>query len=142
MKISTKGRYGLVALIDLALYWEKGHVPLNLIAERQGISSNYLEHLFSTLKKRGIVKSIKGAQGGYTLAAHPSTITLGDVLRVLEGELLVVEESLDNNLIERTLSTYLWHKMANSINEMIDQLTLEDMVDLYLHEKQSLMYYI
>ena len=77
MKISTKGRYGLRAMLDLALNSKMGHVSLYSIAERQGISESYLEHMFSTLRKAELVKSIKGAQGGYTLAYSPSKIKIG-----------------------------------------------------------------
>ncbi|WP_459765300.1 RrF2 family transcriptional regulator [Alkaliphilus crotonatoxidans] len=140
--MSTKGKYGLVAMVDLALEWEKGHVPLNVIADRQGISVNYLEHLFSSLKKQGIVKSVKGAQGGYSLADHPSKITVGDVLRVLEGELVVAEETLEDNPIERCLTTNLWNKINQSINDLVDQITLEDMKNYYLKQQDYLMYYI
>ncbi len=132
----------MVAMVDLAMEWEKGHVPLNVIAERQGISVNYLEHLFSTLKKQGIVKSVKGAQGGYSLAAHPASITVGDVLRALEGELNVAEESLENNAIERCLTENLWSRINESINEIVDQITLENMVSHYLKQQDYLMYYI
>ncbi|GAB6085690.1 Rrf2 family transcriptional regulator [Alkaliphilus crotonatoxidans] len=129
-------------MVDLALEWEKGHVPLNVIADRQGISVNYLEHLFSSLKKQGIVKSVKGAQGGYSLADHPSKITVGDVLRVLEGELVVAEETLEDNPIERCLTTNLWNKINQSINDLVDQITLEDMKNYYLKQQDYLMYYI
>ena len=87
MKLSTKGRYGLRALIDLAQYSEKEAVPISSIAQRQNISESYLEQLFAKLKKAGLVMSIRGAQGGYRLAKPSDTISVGDVLRALEGNL-------------------------------------------------------
>ena len=102
MKVSTKGRYGLRAMIDLALYSQNDQVPLVSIAERQDISKSYLEQVFSTLRKAGLVTSIKGAQGGYVLASDPEDITVGMILRALEGDLSVVpyEDELITNRIE------------------------------------------
>ena len=91
MKLSTKGRYGLRALIDLARYSEVEPVSINSIAERQGISERYLEQLMAMLKKAGLVKSIRGAGGGYVLAKEQKDISVGDVLRPLEGNLNPVE---------------------------------------------------
>ena len=85
MRFSTKGRYGLRAMIDLAVYAKAGQVALNSIAERQGISLNYLEQVFSALRKAGLVRSIKGAQGGYMLTKNPEYTTAGEIIRVLEG---------------------------------------------------------
>ena len=84
MKVSTKGRYGLRAMIDLSLYSKNELVPLASIAERQDISKSYLEQVFSALRKAGLVKSIKGAQGGYSLSTGPEDITVGMILRALE----------------------------------------------------------
>jgi Rrf2 family protein len=96
MKFSTKGRYGLRAMIDLAVYSNGEHVALGGIAQRQGISTNYLEHVFSQLRKSGLVKSVKGAQGGYLLSENPSDIKVGRILRVLEGPLSVIDDDSDN----------------------------------------------
>ena len=91
LKISTKGRYGLRALIDLARYSEIEPVSISSIATRQSISEGYLEQLMSLLKKAGLIKSIRGAGGGYVLAKDISEISVGDVLRALEGSLQPVE---------------------------------------------------
>ena len=93
MQISTRGRYGLKAMVDLAIYSVNDHVALNSIAERQNISEGYLEQLISALRKGGLVKSIKGSQGGYVLADYPSKVTVGAVLRILEGKLFTVDDS-------------------------------------------------
>ena len=91
MKLSTKGRYGLRALIDLAQYSEETPVSITSISKRQDISERYLEQLMSMLKKAGIVKSIRGANGGYILARDAKEISVGEVLRALEGSLEPVE---------------------------------------------------
>ena len=148
MKVSTKGRYGLRSMIDLAINSTEGHVALLYIAERQNISINYLEQVFSTLRKAGLVKSVKGAQGGYTLGDSPSRITIGRILRVLEGSLSIVEESgsktvMDNSLRE-CIKINVWDKMTESLNQIVDSITLEDMVNEYknMNGTTDLMYYI
>ena len=94
MKLSTKGRYGLRALIDLARYSEYNPVSITSISDRQDISERYLEQLMAMMKKSGLVKSVRGAGGGYILAKDLSEISVGDVLRSLEGNLEPVELSL------------------------------------------------
>src|SRR5690242_1173163 len=91
MKLSTKGRYGVKAMLDLALHNSEGQVSLKSIAERQGLSENYLEQLFSALRKAGLVKSMRGAQGGYVLAMAAEEISVGAILRALEGSLAPVD---------------------------------------------------
>src|SRR3712207_9448755 len=84
MKISTKGIYGIKAMVDLAIYSEKDKVTLKSICERQSISERYLEQIFSLLRKGGLIKGVKGAQGGYTLVKGAKEITIGEILRVVE----------------------------------------------------------
>ena len=148
MKISTKGRYGLRAMLDLALNSKVCHVTLSSIAERQCISESYLEHMFSTLRKAELVKSIKGAQGGYTLAYSPSKIKIGTILRTLEGNLSIIDE--DNiseqrtNNFENCIKTNIWDKINENINIVVDSLTLEDLMGEYtkLNGNVEEMYYI
>ena len=133
MKISTKGRYGLRALVDLALFSEGGHVSLASIAERQDVSSIYLEQVFAILRKAGFVKSVKGAQGGYLLCEQPKDIVIGRVLRVLEGDLLIIDEvnPPDDNsqtIVYETIKEQVWDRINKEIIDMVDKLTLEDMV--------------
>lgn len=147
MKISTKGRYGLRAMVDLAQKSVSDHVPLKSIAENQNISEGYLEHVFSTLKKAGLVKSIKGPQGGYILASEPSSITVGDVLRVLEGDLTLVDDSSNsdgNNPVERCIKLNVWDKIDQCINSIVDEITLEDLVSEYkkMVNAETDMYFI
>lgn len=147
MKISTKGRYGLRAMLALATNSGGGHLALNAIAESQNISSNYLEQVFSMLRKSGLVKSVKGAQGGYVLANHPANITVGNILRALEGELTVTgnnEDQTSDNAMEHCLKIAVWDKINASIDSVIDSITLEDLINDYkkLDSSYSLMYFI
>lgn len=131
MKLSTKGRYGLRAMLDLAVSSAGDHVSLYNIAERQGVSENYLEQVFSALRKAGLVKSIKGAQGGYILAQQPSKTTVGTILRALEGDLSVVDEEKENaagNLVIRCIKSKVWDRMNESLNKVVDSITLEDLL--------------
>ncbi len=133
MKLSTKGRYGLRALIDLARYSEVEPVSINSIAERQGISERYLEQLMAMLKKAGLVKSIRGAGGGYVLAKEQKDISVGDVLRALEGNLNPVECS---GFVEEgceaaggCVTKYVWQKINDSINQTVDEIKLNQLVE-------------
>ncbi|SHI95075.1 transcriptional regulator, BadM/Rrf2 family [Clostridium cavendishii DSM 21758] len=133
MKISTKGRYGLRSMVDLAVNSNGEYVSLKLIAQRQGISENYLEQVFSTLRKAGLVKSIRGSQGGYTLASTPKEITVGEVLRALEGDLCItgdidLPEEIDQT-VENCINSTVWQKVNESINKVVDSITLEDIAE-------------
>lgn len=148
MKISTKGRYGLRSMLDLAVHSTGDQVALNAIAERQNISPNYLEQVFSLLRKAALVKSVKGAQGGYVLADHPGKISVGSILRALEGELTITGDSgeeLDSSSgIEYCLRMRVWDEINSAINAVVDAVTLEDLVLEYkkLQGNLSLMFYI
>ncbi len=134
MKISTKGRYGLRALIDLAQYSEIEPVSISSIATRQGISERYLEQLMTLLKKAGIIKSIRGAAGGYVLAKEVADISVGDVLRALEGSLEPVEcaafhggESCE--AAGGCVTKYVWQRINESINKTVDEISLKQLVE-------------
>lgn len=149
MKLSTKGRYGLRAMVDLAVNSSRDHVALYSIAERQNVSENYLEQVFSILRKAGLVKSVKGAQGGYILADSPSNITVGTILRALEGNLSVVDENAEDsgassNSIQHCIKVNVWDKINESINEFVDSMTLENLVNEYkkMNGENTLMFYI
>ena len=91
MKVSTKSRYGMAAMVDLAEHFGKGPVALRSVAERQQVSEHYLEQLMSSLRHAGFVRSVRGAQGGYVLAKDPKDITAGDVVRAMEGPIAPVD---------------------------------------------------
>jgi len=133
MKVSTKGRYGLRAMFELAQQYGSGPIPLAEIAERQELSEQYLEQLIAILRKSGLIKSVQGAQGGYMLAKPPKEITVGDVLRVLEGPLVPVD-CVDENVggqdcrrYEQCVSRLVWEKVRDSVSKVVDSITLEDM---------------
>jgi Rrf2 family transcriptional regulator, cysteine metabolism repressor len=147
MKISTKGRYGIRAMLDLAISSPAGQVTVKSIAERQNISEGYLEQVFSSLRKGGLVKSIKGAQGGYVLGRSASSITVGDVLRQLEGDLSVVDENSSKDSesdVEYCISNNVWKRLNQSINNIVDQITLESLTLEYgkMSEHDSYASYI
>ena len=148
MKISTKGRYGLRAMVDLAINAQNEHVALSAVAERQNISTNYLEQVFSGLRKAGLVKSVKGAQGGYILSENPENIKVGTILRILEGSLSVIDgidtENIDTRSIQYCLKQSVWDKIDESISNVVDSITLEDLVNDYkrLNGTDAIMYYI
>lgn len=134
MKLSTKGRYGLRALIDLAQYSEKEPVSIGCIAQRQNLSERYLEQLMSLLKKAGLVKSIRGAGGGYVLAKDAGEISVGDVLRALEGSLEPVDCSGYGSGEECSASggcvtKYVWKRINESINQTVDEIKLDTLVE-------------
>lgn len=134
MKLSTKGRYGLRAMIDLAIYSKEQQVSIKSISERQEISENYLERIIAVLKKSGYVKSTRGAQGGYSLAVEPADISVGDILRALEGDLNPVDCTTVNEQKECSesglcVTKFVWKKISDSINEVVNGITLQDMVE-------------
>ena len=143
MKISTKGRYGIRALIDLVVNSECGSVTLKAISERQEISERYLEQIFSLLRKPGLIIGRKGAQGGYILSKNPNEITVGEVLRALEGESLLIDINEDEeNCMERFVNKIIWSEINKKINDYFDSITLECIVDEYRKEKEEIIYYI
>ncbi|MTV49729.1 Rrf2 family transcriptional regulator [Heliobacillus mobilis] len=133
MKLSTKGQYGVRAMFDLAQHFGQGPVSLKLVAERQDISEHYLEQIIAGLRKAGLVNSIRGAQGGYILSKEPSAITVGDIIRVLEGPVAPVD-CVNEELTERCaradqcITKMIWAKVRDSIEQVIDGITLADMV--------------
>lgn len=134
MKISTKGRYGLRALIDLAQYSEIEPVSISSIAARQDISERYLEQLMTLLKKAGIIKSIRGAGGGYVLAKDAGDISVGEVLRALEGSLEPVEcaafkEEDSCAASDICVTKYVWQRINESINRTVDEISIKQLVE-------------
>lgn len=140
MKISTRGRYGLKAIVDLAIHTECGDcecVNLKSIAVRTGLSENYLEQLIAPLKKAGYVKSVRGAQGGYQLSKPPESITVGNVLRALEGSLAPVfclDEGgglCGDSGCGACTTKGVWSKIYDGFNDVIDGITIGDLVNDY-----------
>ncbi len=133
MKISTKGRYALRLLIDLAEHQQAGYISLNEIANRQNISKKYLEQIIPILNKTGILRANRGSQGGYTLAGSPEKYTVGDILRCTEGSLAPVDcAEQDPVECERSAECVMlpiWRGLSRVINEYLDSITLQDILD-------------
>ena len=133
MKISTKGRYALRTMLDLAVHENGGLIPLREISTRQGITIKYLEQVMNLLNKAGYVRSVRGAGGGYRLAKEPSEYTIGDILRVAEGSLAPVSCLEDEvNLCPRNadcMTVDFWEGLADAINNYVDSFTLEDLLN-------------
>lgn len=141
MKISTKGRYGLRALVDLALNSCGGPVSLIHVAERQKLSLNYLEQMFTNLRKAGIVKSHKGAKGGYVLARKPEEILVGDVFTVLEGPFSVVDDVRppeERDAVQRAIHELVWTPVDEAVNGYLNHLTLAELIRQEQREKQEM----
>lgn len=143
MKISTKGRYGLRALIDLAINMESENVSIKAISERQGISERYLEQIFSLLRKAGIILGRKGAQGGYILGKEPKDLPILDILKVLEGDSIFIDiNDKEENDLEVFINKNLWKDINLIIRDYFTSITLEDLVDNYKKSKDNIIYYI
>jgi Rrf2 family cysteine metabolism transcriptional repressor len=146
MKLSTKGRYGMRALLDLALHQGEGLILLKDIAQRQEVSLPYLEHLIAPLIAAGLVKSTRGARGGVLLLKPPSEIKLGEVVELLEGSLAPVDCVNDARLCHRSASCVtrdIWTEMKRAMNQVLDSTTLQNLVERQRQKGQTEgMYYI
>ena len=135
MKISTKGRYALRLMLDLAEHGKSGVVALKDIAQRQNISKKYLEQIVPMLNRAGALRTSRGYQGGYMLAKKPDQITVGEILRITEGSLAPVS-CLDDpeNMCERRsacITLPLWEGLYKVVNEYLDSITLQDLLNHY-----------
>ena len=141
MILSTKGRYGLKIMYELALNYGNGPMPLKEVAQRQQLSETYLEQIIAHLKKGGLVASIRGAQGGYELIRKPEEISVGEIIRTLEGPLAPSECVLDDEpectKAEYCVTRLIWEKIMEGINNVVDSITLNDMVEDYYKLKKK-----
>ncbi len=133
MKLSTKGRYGLRAMVDLVMHGEKEPASIANIAARQHISERYLEQLIARLKKAGLVTSVRGAGGGYVPTRPADEISVGDVLRALEGSLDPVDcpglaEESGCSGSDVCVTKYVWRRINDSINRTVDEIKISDLV--------------
>lgn len=139
MKISTKGRYGLTIMIELARKYGDGPISLKQIARDNNLSEHYLEQLIAPLRNASLVKSVRGAYGGYMLTKAPHDITAGDVIRVLEGPITPVEGIED----EEPAKQALWKRVRDAVKDVLDTTTLEDLKDHVDDQTQdAYMFYI
>lgn len=133
-KISTKGRYALRLMLDLALHDNGEFIPLKAVAKRQLISDKYLEQIITQLSRAGYVTSARGAQGGYKLAKSTSEYTVGDILRTTEGSLAPVSclDGEENCAFRKDCVTLeVWTKIEAAVNNVVDNITLADLVKRY-----------
>lgn len=141
MILSTKGRYGLKMMYEFALNYGKGPMSLKEVANKQRLSETYLEQLIAHLRKAGLVTSIRGAQGGYELSRKPEEITVGEIIRELEGPLAPSECVLDAepecSNADYCVTRLIWEKIMDSINNVVDSITLNDMIQDYYRLKQK-----
>ena len=133
MKISTRGRYAIRVMLDLAEHNTGEYIPLMDIAKRQEISEKYMEQIMSILNKAGFVRSVRGPQGGYFLTRKPEEYTVGMILRLTEGSLSPVDcldEGAENCPRQESCVTFiLWKQLDNAIRDVVDKVTLQDLVD-------------
>lgn len=140
MKLSTRGRYGTRMMVDLAFHYGTGPILLKDIAERQEVSKKYLEHLISPLLAAGLVRSVRGARGGYILGREPAKINLAEIIQVLEGSMAPVNCVDDPGLCHRVkfCVTYeIWGKIKGAVTEVLSSVTLQDMVERQKSKEKS-----
>jgi len=144
MKLSTRTRYGVRAVIELAAHEGRKPVQLKVIAERQDISVKYLEQLMTALRQGGIVRSIRGARGGYILAKPPNQITLSEVFHCLEGPVITAECVEDEDYCQRAAdcaARLLWIQVEEAIKNVLDSVTVQDLIDR-VKDKRTVNYQI
>jgi Rrf2 family transcriptional regulator, cysteine metabolism repressor len=144
MKISTRGRYGVRLLIDLAEHASEPHVALASIAERQSVSARYLEQVAVILRRAGYIRSVKGASGGYALARAPESIVIGNVLRELEGDILVVDplrSGEEENALRACIRRTVYDRLNARVAELLDGISLASMIGT-VDPEASYMYFI
>jgi len=130
MKLTTKGRYAVTAMLDLALRYDKGAVTLADIAKRQGISLSYLEQLFAKLRRSGLVDSVRGPGGGYTLALEPAKISVAEIIVAINENIDATRCGGEKNCHgdETCLTHQLWEDLSTRIHEFLNGITLGDLV--------------
>lgn len=132
MNLSTKGRYGVRMMVELALAYGQGTIMLKDIASRQEISEKYLWHLISSLKKGGYVRSMRGPKGGYALTKNPKDVSLKDILAILEGPLALVDCADETRTCARSSGCEvkeIWAEITEKMSSILEEYTLQDIID-------------
>ncbi|RCW57478.1 MULTISPECIES: RrF2 family transcriptional regulator [Halanaerobium] len=149
MEISTQGRYGVRALIDLAVHAGTEAVSLREISERQNISERYLEQIFADLKKAGLIRSVRGAHGGYLLNRPPEKISLADILNILEGKIapeVQIQDDQSEEVVFKTVSQEIWQRLERGMHNLMESITLADLKqrirEVQKEKSEGHMYYI
>ncbi len=135
MKISTKGRYGMRLMLDLALHYNGAYIPLKEVATRQELPEKYMEQIITPLSRAGYLRGVRGAQGGYQLTRSANEYTVGMILRTMEGDLSVVSpvdtQKESGDLAAHLVVNSVWSRINDSIAQVVDHITLADLVDEY-----------
>ena len=149
MKLSTKARYGMRAMVDLALHYEKGPVLLKDIAKRQEVSMKYLDHIISTLRANGLIESAKTRHSGYVVSRPPCQIKTYEIIKAVEGSLAPVDCVDDPKICHRAdfcATLNLWKKLKKSMRDVLEGVTLEDLAkeqrEIIEQKTKVQMYYI
>lgn len=132
MKLSTKGKYGIKAMLELALVYNKGAISVRSISEKQNISELYLEQIFSILRKNEFIKSIRGAKGGYVLIKDPKDVTIKNIMDVLEGPVSIsncIEHGANCDNLDKCATRILWVKIKDAIDDIFTSVTLQHIID-------------
>lgn len=137
MRLSSRGEYGVRAMIHLALNYNEGFIPLSRIAAVEGISQQYLEQIFASLRRGGLIVSTRGVKGGYALSRSPQSLFVGEIIRVLDGPITPVdcvsekgnEPDCRCGKTDECLARNLWLKLRDHINQLLDGITLQDMLN-------------
>lgn len=139
MRLSSRGEYGVRAMLHLAMNYNAGFIPLSKIAAAEDISQQYLEQIFAILRRGGLIMSNRGVKGGYTLSYPPQAINVGDIIRVLNGPITPVDCVSNENESDEPdcrcgksdscLARNLWMKLRDHINQLLDGITLQDMLN-------------
>ena len=132
MRISARARYGIKAMLELALVYDEKTTSVRSIAQKQNISELYLEQIFSILKKGQLIKSVRGAKGGYSLSKNPKDITIKNIIDILEGPVSIsdcIEENANCDNLDRCATRVLWVKIRDAINDIFSSVTLKDIID-------------
>jgi len=139
MKITTKGRYGLTIMIELTRCYGARHIPLKEIAQKHDLSLRYLEQLATSLRNNGLIKSVRGAGGGYLLAKDPQDIFIGEVILALEGPIMFLEEMKKEELAQKLL----WNKLSRAVKDILDTTSLKALLEMEKEQTtDQYMFYI
>ena len=144
MKLSTKGRYGVRLMLDIALHCAEGPVPLRAISKRQDITEKYLWHLINPLKSAGLIEATRGAHGGYVVAKPLSDISIKEIVRALEGPLSLVkcvEKPASCKKAQSCVARDVWKEVADKISDTLDSITLKDIVENHHNKKDAAVTY-
>jgi Rrf2 family cysteine metabolism transcriptional repressor len=139
VKLSTRTRYGIRAVLELAIIYGQGPLQLKVIAQHQDISVKYLEQIIAMLKSGGFIRSVRGARGGYILAKSPNQIKLSDVFDCLEGPVNTVECVENQDSCVRAadcIARQVWMQVEDAINNVLQSITLQDLVDIAKHKRE------